>query len=93
MRKIAITLASIAALGTAGCTGMTASDQNALGGGAFGATAGFLTAKALGSNSNWTVIATLAGAAAGTMVARNQSTNDCAYSRGDGTYYSAPCPS
>ncbi len=92
MHKIAITLASIAALGTAGCTGMTTADQNAVAGGVFGATAGLLTAKALGSNDNWTIIAALAGAAAGTMVARNQSTNDCAYARGDGTYYTAPCP-
>ena len=92
MRKTIITFAAVAALATSGCMQMSAQDQQAAAGGVFGATAGLLTAKALGSNSNWTVVAALAGAAVGTMVARNQATNECAYSRGDGTYYTAPCP-
>jgi hypothetical protein len=37
------------------------------------------------------VIAALGGAAAGTVVARNTATGQCAYARGDGTYYRAPC--
>ena len=36
--------------------------------------------------------AALAGAAAGTVVAQNNQRNVCAYSRGNGTYYEAPCP-
>ena len=31
------------------------------------------------------------GAAAGTLIARNTRTNQCAYSNGDGTYRTVPC--
>lgn len=57
-----------------------------------GAATGLITADALDANDNWRIIAALAGAAAGTIVAQNASTNNCAYARGDGTYYTAPCP-
>lgn len=57
-----------------------------------GAAAGLITADALNANSNWRLIAALAGAAAGTLVAQNSVTENCAYARGDGTYYIAPCP-
>jgi hypothetical protein len=62
-------------------------------GGAVGAAAGGLIAKeVLEANDEWTIAASLAGAAAGVMVARNTRTQQCAYSRGDGTYYTAACP-
>jgi len=57
-----------------------------------GAAAGLLTAAAFDANSEWRIIAALAGAAAGTLVAQNSTTGNCAYARGNGTYYTAPCP-
>ncbi len=88
----------ILALGTsvtllAGCanTGYN-SDANTVAGAAGGAAAGLIAAEALEANDNWRLIAALGGAAAGTMVAQNQQTSQCAYARGDGTYYTAPCP-
>jgi outer membrane lipoprotein SlyB len=57
-----------------------------------GAAAGLITAEALGADDNWRLISALAGAAAGTIVAQNSQTDTCAYARGDGTYYRAPCP-
>lgn len=57
-----------------------------------GAAAGLITAEALEADKEWRLIAALAGAAAGTIVAQNTSTDICAYARGDGTYYKAPCP-
>ena len=82
----------IAALTLTGCT-MTTEQERALVGGAIGAGAGLLTASALGASRNWTIIATLGGAAAGTLVARNRATGQCAYAVGDGTYRTGPCPS
>lgn len=61
-------------------------------GAAGGAAAGLITAEALGAGSNWRLIAALAGASAGTLVAHNTRTGSCAYARGDGTYYRAACP-
>jgi hypothetical protein len=57
-----------------------------------GAAAGLITADALDADDDWRLIAALAGAAAGTVVAQNSATGQCAYARGDGTYFSAPCP-
>lgn len=57
-----------------------------------GAAAGLITAEALGAGSNWRLISALAGASVGTVVAQNTQTGKCAYARGDGTYYQAPCP-
>ena len=85
-----ITLACVGALSLSACQ-MTTNEQ-AMVGGLVGAGAGLITANALGANSSWTVIAVLAGAAAGTMVARNNATNECAYANGDGTYRTGPCP-
>lgn len=56
-----------------------------------GAAVGLLTAEALNADRDWRIIAVLAGAAAGALVARNDVTGDCAYARGDGTYYTRPC--
>lgn len=74
----------------AGCEGMTSTERTVMGA-TGGAAAGLITAEALDANDNWRIIAGLAGAAAGTAVARNPKTQECAYARGDGTYYKAPC--
>jgi uncharacterized protein YcfJ len=82
-------LASITSLTLAGCIDTT--DNREMTGAALGAGAGLLGAAAFDADAGWTVLSTLAGAAAGTLVARNTRTNQCAYSNGDGTYRSVPC--
>lgn len=57
-----------------------------------GAAAGLLAAEVLEADDDWRLIAALGGAAAGTLVAQNTQTRQCAYARGDGTYYTAACP-
>ena len=57
-----------------------------------GAALGYITAQALEADDDWTIVAVLAGAAIGTLVARNDKTNRCAYARGHGRYYVEPCP-
>ncbi|MCQ0093244.1 glycine zipper 2TM domain-containing protein [Roseovarius sp. M141] len=84
-------IACTAVLGLGACDNMT-SQQRTVAGAAGGAAAGLITAEALGANSNWRLISALGGAAAGTVVAQNQNRKVCAYSRGDGSYYEAPCP-
>lgn len=74
----------------AGCDNLT-SDQRTVVGMTAGAAAGLITAEALDADNNWRLIAALVGAAAGTLVAQNNATGDCAYARGDGTYFIAPC--
>lgn len=90
MYKNIIPLTCACALALSACQ-MTSNEQ-AIVGGLVGAGAGLITANALDANRNWTVIAVLAGAAAGTMVARNNATRECAYSNGNGTYRTGPCP-
>lgn len=89
MRKTAFALAAVAAL--AACEGMTPQERMVVGGLA-GATAGLILADTLRADRNWTIIAALAGATAGTLVARNTATGQCAYARGDGTFYTGACP-
>lgn len=84
-------LAGIALLGLGACDNLT-ENQRTVAGVAGGAAAGLLTAEALGADDDWRLISALGGAAAGTVVAQNQNQRVCAYSRGDGTYYEAPCP-
>ena len=74
-----------------GCENLTPEQRTVVGITA-GAAAGLITADALGADNNWRLISALAGAAAGTLVAQNAATGNCAYARGDGTYYTAPCP-
>jgi outer membrane lipoprotein SlyB len=74
-----------------GCENLTP-EQRAVVGITGGAAAGLITAEALDADDNWRLIAALTGAAAGTIVAQNSATGQCAYARGDGTYFSAPCP-
>ncbi|MDA7430318.1 glucose-6-phosphate isomerase [Primorskyibacter aestuariivivens] len=66
-------------------------EQRTVAGVAGGAAAGLIAASVLKADNNWRIIAALAGAAAGTVVAQNTATGRCAYSNGDGTYYTAPC--
>lgn len=91
MKRIALVTAIVGTLGLSACAevGNNPDTGPALAGGALGV----ITASALDASPEWTVVAGLAGAAAGTVVARNQrQSTTCAYSRGDGTYYTAPCP-
>lgn len=89
MRQILISITCAASLGLAACA--TTTDEE-IAGGLLGAAVGVITAKALNADDDWVIIAALAGAAIGTLVARNNATGDCAYSRGDGTYRIARCP-
>ena len=73
------------------CEGMTP-ETRTVAGVAGGAAAGLIAADVLEADDDWRLIAALGGAAAGTLVAQNNQTRTCAYSRGDGTYYTAACP-
>ena len=85
------TVALVAVLAFAGCENLTPEQRTVVGLTA-GAAAGLITAEALDADDDWRLIAALAGAAAGTLVAQNAATDQCAYARGDGTYFTAPCP-
>ena len=74
----------------AGCQ-MT-STERAVVGGVAGAAGGLAVVNLFGANSSWQILGTVAGAAAGTLLAQNTQTGRCAYARGDGTYYEAACP-
>ena len=84
--------AGLSVLTLGACENMS-SEARTVAGAAGGAAAGLITADALGADDDWRLISALGGAAAGTVVAQNQNNNTCAYARGDGTYYRAPCPS
>ena len=87
--KRSLILASITSLTLAGCLDTT--DNRELTGAALGAGAGLVGAAIFDANAGWTAISALAGAAVGTLIARNTRTNQCAYSNGDGTYRTVPC--
>lgn len=89
MRQTVLALALTAPVAVAGC--MTPQQQNQVGGALIGGSLGFITAKALDADDDWTVVSTLGGAAAGTLVARNAANNQCAYATGDGRYRRGPC--
>ena len=74
----------------AGCEGMSPGART-VAGATGGAAVGLLTAEAFDADDDWRLISALGGAAAGTVVAQNSATGNCAYARGDGTYYRAPC--
>ncbi|WJY21801.1 glycine zipper 2TM domain-containing protein [Fontisubflavum oceani] len=90
MSKLLMTVFAASTLFLAGCQ-MSDQDRANLGllGGAAG---GVLLADALDANDEWTIVAGVAGAAAGTLLARSTQQNRCAYARGDGTIYYAACP-
>ncbi len=90
MRHLILGGLAASLLALPGCYGMTR-DESMVVGGLTGAALGIVTADMLDANRNWTIVAALAGAAVGTQVAVNNSTNECAYSRGDGTYVVRPC--
>ncbi|WFE75227.1 glycine zipper 2TM domain-containing protein [Roseinatronobacter sp. S2] len=90
MRKLIMMALVGGALAVSGCQ-MTQTERSVVGGVA-GAAGGLAVGNLLGANTNWTILTTIAGAAAGTLLAQNTRTGQCAYARGDGTYYEAPCP-
>lgn len=89
-RSVTLLAAASFAL-VSGCENLTP-EQRTIVGITAGAAMGLITADALEADANWRLIAALAGAAAGTLVAQNMASNLCAYARGDGTYYTAACP-
>jgi hypothetical protein len=92
MKRTLLACACAATLVLPGCMNMAPRTQAETTGAVVGGGLGLITAAALDADPGWVVVSTLAGAAAGTLVARNNETGTCAYSRGDGTYYRAPCP-
>mgnify|MGYP005849408539 CR=1 FL=1 len=82
-------ISAAAVLTLAGC--YSTYDNREVTGAAIGGAAGLITAAAFDASAGWVVGSTLLGAAAGTLIARNTRTGSCAYSNGDGTYYTAPC--
>ena len=91
MTVLKTTIAGLALIALGACENMT-SEQRTVAGVAGGAAAGLIAADVLRADDDWRLIAGLAGAAAGTVVAQRQNGQICAYARGDGTYYTAPCP-
>ncbi|MCA2009870.1 glycine zipper 2TM domain-containing protein [Pararhodobacter sp. CCB-MM2] len=89
MKSMILATAAVATLGLGACT-MSANERTAVGGLA-GAAGGLILADALNANPNWTIVAALGGAAAGALVARNSASGQCAYSNGNGSYYTGPC--
>lgn len=89
MQHFILTLACTATLALSACD--TPPSNRELTGGVIGAAGGLLLATAFDANPSWTIVSALAGAAAGTLVARNTATNQCAYAVGDGTYRTQPC--
>jgi len=68
----------------------TPQNQAALGA-VLGGAAGLAVAELTDANPQWTALAVIGGAAAGSVVAQNQTTNECAYADGHGGYFVAPC--
>ncbi len=89
MKKLFSVTILAATVALAGCQ-MTQTERS-VAGGVVGAAGGLAVGNLLGANSNWTILTTVAGAAAGTLLAQNTATGQCAYARGDGTFYEAPC--
>ena len=89
MKLAILTLSAIALLALPGC--LTPQQKRQVGGALIGSGLGFITAKAFDAGSDWVVVSTLAGAAAGTLVARNTANNTCAYATGDGRYRQGAC--
>ena len=88
--RLTVTFAVLASVMMSACGKMTP-DEQTVAGVTGEATAGIITAEALEADKNWRLITALSGASVGTLVAKNQATNRCAFSRGDETYSIAPC--
>jgi osmotically inducible lipoprotein OsmB len=89
MSKMIAGVALIAILATSACApGRQQTAGNALTGAALGA----ITADILSDDPEWIIIGALTGLTAGTLVARNQRTGQCAYAgRQPGMYYRGSC--
>ena len=90
MKTKLISLALITGLGVSACT-MDQDTQRTAAGSVLGGAAGLAAASALGLPDGWVAVSTIAGAAAGTVVARNPNTNTCAYADGRGGYVRRAC--
>lgn len=90
MKKTILIAATVSSLALAGC--MSPYEQRQTEGAVVGGAVGLIGANILDASPEWTIVATLAGAAAGAMVAQNSATGECAYANGDGTYRTGPCP-
>ncbi len=90
MFKSVFLLTAAAGLALAGCQRLP-DDQQRLVATASGAVAGLALSDLLGANKNWKIVGTLAGAAAGNLIARNAEKNQCAYADGNGGYYTGAC--
>ncbi len=90
MKRVIPATILVATMALAGC--QLSDTERSVVGGVAGAAGGLAVGNLLGANTNWTILTTVAGAAAGTLLAQNTRTGRCAYARGDGTYYEAPCP-
>ena len=89
MRKAIIATALAGAVALPACT--PTGNEDLVAGALIGTAVGAITADALTGNPNWVIVGALGGAAAGTLIAQNRRNNQCAYARGDGTYYTARC--
>ena len=89
-RLITMALAGTSLLFAQACENLTPEQRTAVGL-TGGAAAGLITAEIFDADDDWRLIAALAGAATGTIVAQNDATQQCAIARGDGTYLVAPC--
>jgi osmotically inducible lipoprotein OsmB len=93
MTQMKMALAGLALVALPACDpAMMTPEARTVAGVAGGAAAGLVAAEVLEADDNWRLISALGGAAAGTLVAQNTQTRQCAFSRGDGTYFQAPCP-
>jgi hypothetical protein len=88
--KMKISAALFSALIALSACQPTPQNQAAVGA-VFGGAAGLALAELVDANPQWTAVAVLGGAAAGSVVAQNQATRECAYADGRGGYYVAPC--
>ena len=73
----------------AGC--LSPQQDRQIGGAAIGAGTGFIAGTILDLDDGWLAASTLAGAAAGTLIASNTARNECAYADGRGGYTTGPC--
>ena len=88
MRKYLAISACVIALAGATCTQQ---EQEIYTGAFIGAAGAFILADLFDANTGWTAVATLAGAAIGAEVARNNQTGQGAYKRADGRVDVRPC--